>query len=411
MSADRAIKEPCRVATTANITLSGLQTIDGVSAGAGDRVLVRAQTSAVNNGIYDAASGSWTRSTDFDGAGEVIGGTLVSVTSGDSYAGSAHRVAGSGAITIGSSAIQFTLLDDAISLADFGYVADGVTDDTAAWQAAIAAAEKLNIRTIQVPYGKTGVSVVSGQIVNGTLATGLTFEGIGRNAHSDFEHGMRLKYTGSSTCWFINFPTFFGERGRWIWRNLAFEATEPEATMFDFNDTVYNAAHPPILNGEGHSYLSHVRFESCYFAGAAGLEDQTGDAIRGAKMFHLTIDENCYIRGWRRGIWLVGSDNNILSPRAYLNARNLMIESSGGFGNDNLIYCRYFGGVFREASEDAYTFWDNGTCSTYIGALIEDGGEHAGVALFYLNGYGTRSSDPISASTDGSTWGRWRTGR
>lgn len=59
-------KAPARAATTANITLSGAQTIDGVSVVAGNRVLVKNQTTTSQNGVYVAASGAWTRSTDMD---------------------------------------------------------------------------------------------------------------------------------------------------------------------------------------------------------------------------------------------------------------------------------------------------------------------------------------------------------
>lgn len=64
---------PCDLATTANITLSGVQTIDGVTtAGAGDlgpakRILVKNQTTASLNGVYDASAGAWTRAKDADG--------------------------------------------------------------------------------------------------------------------------------------------------------------------------------------------------------------------------------------------------------------------------------------------------------------------------------------------------------
>ena len=53
-------------ATTANITLSGAQTIDGVSVVAGNRVLVKDQSTSSANGIYVAAVGAWARSTDAD---------------------------------------------------------------------------------------------------------------------------------------------------------------------------------------------------------------------------------------------------------------------------------------------------------------------------------------------------------
>ena len=64
-------KKSVKVATTANITLSGLQTIDGVALINGDRVLVKNQTSLPTNGIYTALSGIWVRSTAADGSNEI----------------------------------------------------------------------------------------------------------------------------------------------------------------------------------------------------------------------------------------------------------------------------------------------------------------------------------------------------
>lgn len=66
-------KEPVRVATTANIaSLSGLLTVDGITLVANDRVLVKDQTTTTENGIYVAASGSWTRSLDMDASSEFV---------------------------------------------------------------------------------------------------------------------------------------------------------------------------------------------------------------------------------------------------------------------------------------------------------------------------------------------------
>jgi len=59
-------KASCVAATTADITLSGAQTIDGISVIAGNRVLVKNQTLSQNNGIYLCAAGAWTRTTDAD---------------------------------------------------------------------------------------------------------------------------------------------------------------------------------------------------------------------------------------------------------------------------------------------------------------------------------------------------------
>lgn len=59
-------KNPVIAATTANITLSGAQTIDGVAVIAGQRVLVKNQSTQSQNGVYVVAAGAWTRAADFD---------------------------------------------------------------------------------------------------------------------------------------------------------------------------------------------------------------------------------------------------------------------------------------------------------------------------------------------------------
>lgn len=75
------IKAPIDLATTANITLSGEQVIDGVMTNA-SRVLVKDQTNPVENGIYDTSSAAWTRSRDADGAYDLVKGSRVYVTDG-----------------------------------------------------------------------------------------------------------------------------------------------------------------------------------------------------------------------------------------------------------------------------------------------------------------------------------------
>lgn len=69
-------KASVKVATTANITLSGTQSIDGIAVIAGERVLVKNQTSAAQNGIYIVAAGAWTRSLDANSASELIGASV-----------------------------------------------------------------------------------------------------------------------------------------------------------------------------------------------------------------------------------------------------------------------------------------------------------------------------------------------
>ncbi len=102
------VKESVRVATTANITLSGAQTIDGVSVVAGNRVLVKNQDTASQNGIYVCAAGAWSRATDADSDAEVTAGMFTFVAEGTANADSGWVLSTNDAITVGTTALAFT---------------------------------------------------------------------------------------------------------------------------------------------------------------------------------------------------------------------------------------------------------------------------------------------------------------
>lgn len=103
-------KDSVRVATTANLAaLSGLLTVDGVVLNAGDRVLVKDQTTGSQNGIYLAASGGWTRALDADDGTKLTSGALVPVEAGTANADTVWMLTTDGAITIGATALTFAL--------------------------------------------------------------------------------------------------------------------------------------------------------------------------------------------------------------------------------------------------------------------------------------------------------------
>lgn len=102
------VKASVRVATTANITLSGTQTIDGVAVIAGDRVLVKNQTTGSANGIYDVASGAWTRSADADVSSEVTSGLFTFVSEGVLASASGWILTTLDPITLGTTPLTFT---------------------------------------------------------------------------------------------------------------------------------------------------------------------------------------------------------------------------------------------------------------------------------------------------------------
>jgi hypothetical protein len=80
-------KEPARVAATGNVTLSGLQVIDGVQTVAGDRIVVPAQTAAKENGLYLASAGAWRRAPDASSDRLLLAGMTVRVQEGATKAG------------------------------------------------------------------------------------------------------------------------------------------------------------------------------------------------------------------------------------------------------------------------------------------------------------------------------------
>ena len=103
-------KESVRVATTANITLSGTQTIDSVSVVAGDRVLVKNQTTGSENGIYICAAGAWTRATDADTNDKVTAGMFTVAAEGGINADTLWVLTTNDPITLGTTALTFSQL-------------------------------------------------------------------------------------------------------------------------------------------------------------------------------------------------------------------------------------------------------------------------------------------------------------
>lgn len=102
-----SVKPAVRVATTTNIGLSGLLTIDGVTLSDGDRVLVKNQTNAYDNGIYVASSGAWSRATDADQDAEVRSGMYCFVTEGTSLANSGWILTTANPIEVGVTNLTF----------------------------------------------------------------------------------------------------------------------------------------------------------------------------------------------------------------------------------------------------------------------------------------------------------------
>jgi hypothetical protein len=180
-------KQPVRAATTANITLSGAQTIDTVAVVDGDRVLVKDQTAQADNGIYIVGT-PWTRSPDADTYDEMVsamvfvesgglagaafycpiqpGGTLgVTAITWSNFSVAGTYFAGTG---LSLAANTFSITNTTVTPASYGS-ASAVPTFTVNAQGQLTAAADANIAI-------AGSAITSGTIDSGRLSG--TYSGI-----------------------------------------------------------------------------------------------------------------------------------------------------------------------------------------------------------------------------------------
>lgn len=215
-------KQAVRAATTANITsLSGTLTIDGVSLVVGDRVLVKNQTTASQNGIYVVASGSWTRSLDADIWDELIsayvfvqegatnadvgyictvntGGTLGTTDVTWAQFTSASQVDAGAGLTQSGTTLNVGGTTDRISVsADAVDIASTYVGQTSITTLGTISTGTWNATTIGVGKGGTGVTTLT---TNGILYGGAT---VGATAAGTWDStnsiGQLLSHNSSGT--------------------------------------------------------------------------------------------------------------------------------------------------------------------------------------------------------------------
>ena len=222
------VKDSVVVATTANITLSGTQTIDGIAVTAGQRVLVKDQSTASQNGIYVVAAGAWSRSTDADTADELNSGCFFFVEKGTENADNGFVMSQDTAINFGTTAITFSQFSGAgqitagNGLAKTGdtmfvntgtgitVTSDNIVIDTAwAGQAAITTVGTIgtgtwNATAISATKGGTGLNTSSatgvGIVTSGTWTTPAQLTvGFGGTGASTFASNGVLYGNGAGT--------------------------------------------------------------------------------------------------------------------------------------------------------------------------------------------------------------------
>ena len=206
-------KETVEAATDgSNITLSGTQTIDGVALNAGDRVLVKDQTNADENGIYVVDGGAWARADDASTWDELVG-AFVFVQNGttNSEAGFVSQTAAGG--TLGTDPIPFTQFNSSASytagdgLSLTGTVFAAVTEDTSN---IVVSGAGINLATTGVAAGTYRSVTVDtyGRITSGTTPT--TFAGYGISDTSANLRAALTDETGTGSAVFADSPALAG---------------------------------------------------------------------------------------------------------------------------------------------------------------------------------------------------------
>jgi len=196
------VKDSVRAATTGNITLSNTQTIDGVSLASGNRVLVKNQTDATENGIYIVVDGgNWTRSNDMDAPSE-IKGAFTFVEEGTNNAAAGFVQSGAGTITIGTSNIEFTQFSGAGSVtAGEGLDKTGNTLSVKAAQTQITDVGTLNSLNMGGSIDLNNNNIVSGGSITASTFTGDvtgnvtgTVSSLANHDTDDVAQGVNNKY-------------------------------------------------------------------------------------------------------------------------------------------------------------------------------------------------------------------------
>lgn len=175
-----AFKQPANYTTSANITLAGLAVQAGgdwpTTLTAGDRILVKNQSTAANNGIYVASASTWSRAADANAYSEYLGAYLF-VLSGTTYGGSAWVCTNQPGGTLGVTPITFIQFSNtALYTAGTGLTLTGyqfsITDVGTAGTYGSASQVPVFVTNAQgqvTGVTNTSISIAGSQITSGTI--------------------------------------------------------------------------------------------------------------------------------------------------------------------------------------------------------------------------------------------------
>jgi hypothetical protein len=296
-------KQAVLVATTVNITLSGEQTIDGVTTSA-SRVLVKNQTTQANNGIYLSGTGAWTRTLDANTWNQLIsayvfvetgstqadtgwvctvdpGGTLgVTAVTWAQFSGAGTYTAGTGLTLTGTvfsltAPVTVPLGGTGLTSLTAGYIPYGAGTSALASVSTFnynTTTSTLNAPTMAVSSVTSTTPVLSFNGSNTSFASGATVA----SSYLQFLMQNKSGTAGASTNYVLSNDlgtdsTYYGEFGM---NSSVFSASTP-ADFFSINNGVYFSAHDgDVTVGSGNGFKTYLAWgtvgQSAHVINASG---------------------------------------------------------------------------------------------------------------------------------------------
>jgi len=276
LASSTAIKGPCKAASTTNLTLSGEQTVNGVSIVADDRVLVTGQTDGTENGIYVASTGAWRRAKDFSSNNDVREGTQVRVSRG-TYAG-LWVVTNTTAITFDTTSITISADPTVVPAANLATTIHAATskttpvdaDELGLWDSVALALKKLTWENLKTTLASTFLPLAGGTMT-GNLTVTKASPDVVINKAAAGQANRLLGYTNGVARWAMTLGSTADESGADAGSELTFNAYTDAGAFIDFPLIIYRAAGGLVVSTRG------IRSSSA--TGAIGYATGAGGAV------------------------------------------------------------------------------------------------------------------------------------
>lgn len=347
------IKDSVRATTTENIdlTIGGALVIDGVTTVVGDRVLVKDQTDATQNGIYIVQSGAWTRAEDMDETADISSGAFTFVEEGTKGANMGYTLVSDGVITLGTTPMNFTQFSGA------GQVIAGT--------GIYKTGNELGLTKTGVVSGTyTQVKVDDrGRVYQGLNPTTLGGYGItdAVNKNGDTMSGElllpRIKFNSYDTSFVtgINGSTIESQYGKSLRFLVSADQADTDGFVFDLIEEGVNINILHTTNTT-FTYKGNAVWHSANDGVGSGLDADLLDGLQGTS--YMRTDQNTSTTGTLH----VGG--NLLSlPNIHSQAR-IQLWSGGAKTIGTEDYHLTFGGTKDYASSTGSKFYSGGDGTT-----------------------------------------------